>query len=267
MSNFIEQTLNSSTQMIETSPEVGKIFSALGQAQADFPIVEKTSVNPHFKNRYADLATIIELANSKLPAHGLSYSQIPSADSQIVSVTTMIVHGESGEWIRGTLSMVARDARPQSVGSTVTYCRRYALQSMLGIGTGEEDDDGEAGMGRSAQYANTLTYMKDIGASLFGRKTDINKWLLDNYSFKKPEEMPEEALNQAIGDLELIGTQRVRFIGLTKELGMTNKEIITVLKEKGGVDTFALLPRGKRDELMKEYNDRAETVASESNGG
>ena len=266
MSNFIEQTLSSSTPKIETSQEVGKIFSALGQAQASFPIVEKTSVNPHFKNRYADLATIIELANSSLPAHGLSYSQIPSADSQIVSVTTMIVHGESGEWIRGTLTMVARDARPQSVGSTVTYCRRYSLQSMLGIGTGEEDDDGEAGMGRTAQYSNSLTYLKDIGASLFGRKTDINKWLVDNYSVKKPEDMAEEALNQAIGDLELIGTQRVRFIGLTKELGLTNKEVVSVLKEKGGVDTFALLPRGKRDELMKENSDRAELVASEASG-
>ena len=192
---------------------------------------------------------------------GLSYSQIPTADSQNVTVTTIIVHGESGEWIRGSLSMIAKNAGPQSVGSTITYCRRYALQSMLGLGTADEDDDGEMGHGRSSSYTNHLQFFKDTTASLFTKKTDVGKWLLDNYDVKKPEDLEENRLEAAITEVELIGTQKMRFVGLTKELGMANKDVIGKIKEVGGVDSFARLTKVQRTDLLKEFDKKVEEMS------
>ena len=261
--NFIEQTLNNSTQRMEMSETVGKLFSSIALLQSKLPIIGKNAVNPHFKNTYADLSAIIEVVNASMSEVGLSYSQIPTADSQNVTVTTIIVHGESGVWIRGSLSMIAKNAGPQSVGSTITYCRRYALQSLLGLGTADEDDDGEMGHGRSAQYANNLQYFNDITAQLFTRKTDVAKWLQDNYSVKKAEELTEDQLLTAIKGADIIGTQRTRFVGLTKELSMKTKEVVENLKAVGGVDSFARLSPSQRDSLLVDFTKRAEAIAEE----
>lgn len=262
MSNFITETLDSSILLkasIEMSQEIGDLFKALGACQKSFPIIGKNAVNPHWKNRYADLASIVEVVNETLPQYGLSYSQVPSADSQHVSVATIIAH-ESGQYIKGILNMVARDAGPQSIGSTITYCKRYALQSMLGIATADEDDDGEQGHGRSSNYVNNLQFFKDTTASLFTKKTDVGKWLLDNYDVKKPEDLAEKDLDSAITEVELIGSQKMRFVGLTKEIGMTTKQVIEKIKEVGGVDSFARLTKVQRTGLLKDCDKKVEEI-------
>jgi len=264
MSNFITETLDSSILLkasIEMSPQIGDLFKSLGACQKSFPIVGKNAVNPHWKNRYADLATIVEVVNDTLPQHGLSYSQVPSADSQHVSVATIIAH-ESGQYIKGILNMVARDPGPQSIGSTITYCKRYALQSMLGLATADEDDDGELGHGRSSQYTNNLQFFMDATAKLFTKKTDVVKWLLDNYDVKKPEELAEKDLDRAITEVELIGAQKMRFVGLTKEMGISTKEVIDKIKEVGGVDSFARLTKVQRTAILKEFDKKAEQAST-----
>ena len=261
MSNFITETLSNSTQKMEMSETVGKLFTSLATLQEKLPIVGKNAINPHFKNTYADLSSIIEVVNSRMSEVGLSYSQIPTADSQNVTVTTIIVHGESGEWIRGSLSMVAKNPGPQSIGSTITYCRRYALQSFIGLGTADEDDDGEMGHGRSSNYSNNLQFFKDATTKLFTKKTDVGKWLVDNYDCKKPEDLSEKDLEVAIAEVEMIGTQKMRFVALTKEIGMTTKDVIERIKDIGGVDSFARLTKVQRTELLKIFDNKAEEMS------
>ena len=261
MSNFITETLSNSTQKMEMSETVGKIFTSLATLQSKLPTVGKNAINPHFKNTYADLSSIIEVVNSRMPEVGLSYSQIPTADQQNVTVTTIIVHGESGEWIRGSLSMTAKNPGPQSIGSTITYCRRYALQSMLGLATADEDDDGEMGHGRSSKYDNDLQFFKDVTDKLFTRKSDVGKWLQDNYECKKPDDLAEKDLEVAIAEVERIGTQKMRFIALTKEIGLSNKEVIGKIKEVGGVDSFARLTKVQRHAILKECDKKAEEMS------
>ena len=262
MSNFITETLSNSTQKMEMSETVGKLFTSLATLQSKLPIIGKNAINPHFQNTYADLASILEVVNGMLSEVGLSYSQIPTADQQNVTVTTIIVHGESGEWIRGSLSMTAKNPGPQSVGSTITYCKRYALQSMLGLATADEDDDGELGHGRSSQYTNNLSFFMDATAKLFTKKTDVVKWLLDNYDVKKPEELAEKDLDRAITEVELIGAQKMRFVGLTKEMGISTKEVIDKIKEVGGVDSFARLTKVQRTAILKEFDKKAEQAST-----
>lgn len=271
MSNFIEQTLSGSTVQMEMSPTVGKIFTSIGQLQETLPIIGKNAINPHFQNTYADLAAIIEVANERMNKVGLSYSQVPSADSQNVTVTTIIVHGVSGEWIRGSLSMIAKNPGPQAVGSTITYCKRYALQSMLGIGTADEDDDGNAGSDMRASNRdgkkkvvpseekakpdeNGVVYLTDIASKLFAKKGDIKAYLKDTFGVDDFEELSGDQLERAIGDCELMGTQKMRFVELAKELKYPNKQIIKEIREVGGVDSFARLTTTQRVMILDRFD-------------
>jgi hypothetical protein len=105
--------------------------------------IEKDASNPHFRNRYASLDTIVDEIRPILTKHGLSILQMPSGDGESFSLTTMLLH-ESGEWIESP-SLMMRPVKndPQGIGSCTTYARRYSLCSFLSLNTGE-DDDGNA---------------------------------------------------------------------------------------------------------------------------
>lgn len=119
------------------SPEIGNLAKALIKFQKEVKPVKKESENPYFKSKYADLASIIDTIKEPLAKNGLGYTQFPIGE---FGLTTILMH-ESGEWIEETFTLRPVDAKPQSVGSAITYARRYALGAILGIAT-EEDDDG-----------------------------------------------------------------------------------------------------------------------------
>jgi hypothetical protein len=125
---------------VVTSAEIGKLATALAHAQAEMGGATKDARNPHFGNSYADLAAVVE-ACKPLATHGIAILQPTRADGAHVTVTTMLAH-ESGEWISEDLTMTAKDASPQSVGSAITYGRRYGLLALVGLAP--EDDDGNA---------------------------------------------------------------------------------------------------------------------------
>lgn len=129
--------------MIQQSESVAKLFAALVAAGAEFRNPPKDSVNPHFKSKYADLATVLDTVRPVLAAHRLAVIQLPvTLDGGAAALATTIVH-ESGEWIRGTVQLHASKTDPQGIGSALTYARRYGLQAALGIAA-DEDDDGHA---------------------------------------------------------------------------------------------------------------------------
>ena len=121
-----------------TTPALNK---ALATAQSLVENATKGSVNPHFKNRYADLAEVLNTVRPVFAAQGLSIIQSTSYDGSLVSVTTTILHAEGGH-ISSTASCVPAKADAQGVGASTTYLRRYALAAMTGIA--QEDDDGQA---------------------------------------------------------------------------------------------------------------------------
>jgi hypothetical protein len=98
--------------------------------------VNKDLVNPHFKNKYASLSNIIEAVTPHLTANGLTIVQMPTQEG----LETLLLHG-SGEYIGSTSTIVAKDAsNPQSVGSAITYARRYAIGAVLSLNIDEDDD-------------------------------------------------------------------------------------------------------------------------------
>lgn len=125
---------------MKTSENITKIASALVSAQKDFLSAKKSSDNPFFKSKYADLQSVISAVKESLNENGIAFIQSPTeSEGDVLKLTTRLLH-ESGEWIEDTAvcPLVKRD--PQAFGSALSYLRRYSLSAMCGIY--QADDDG-----------------------------------------------------------------------------------------------------------------------------
>jgi hypothetical protein len=119
-----------------------QVAAALVKAQKAFGPALKTSTNPHFKSRYADLAACVEAVIGALNDNGIALIQKSYDCENGVMVETMFVH-ESGEMLEcGILHFPASKADPQGHMSALTYARRGSLMAACGIAP--EDDDGNA---------------------------------------------------------------------------------------------------------------------------
>lgn len=133
-----------------TQSPTSELAAALAKAQSAFKPLRRTSTNPYYNSRYAELSECIAACSEALQSNGLAVSQSPSYDPQakVVTVTTLLMH-TSGQWLQGELSLPAeglgKDKQPKldahTIGSAITYARRYAYQAILGIAA-EDDDDG-----------------------------------------------------------------------------------------------------------------------------
>lgn len=136
----VDQMIAHSYAPFSVSPTLGKLADALAKAQAGITGAAKDRTNPHFGSKYATLDACWDACRKALSANGLAVVQLPSSDGSKVSVTTVLAHA-SGEWISSMVTMVAKDGTPQSIGSALTYGRRYGLCAAVGVAP-EEDDDG-----------------------------------------------------------------------------------------------------------------------------
>lgn len=131
-----------------------EIATALVKAQKAFGPALKSSTNPHFKSRYADLSACVEAVIEGLNNAGIALVQRTSEDTTGVTVETVFIH-ESGEMLEcGKLHVPVAKHDPQGYGSALTYARRYSLMAACGIAP--EDDDGNAAS-RAKPKKETLT--------------------------------------------------------------------------------------------------------------
>jgi len=128
------------------SDSIAGLAAALSKAQATMTSAKKDSTNPHFKSRYADLASIWDACREPLTKNGLAIVQLPGKDEAGYYVETVLTHA-SGEFIADKLHIVPTKDDPQGLGSAITYARRYGLSAVAGIAP--DDDDAEAAMGRT----------------------------------------------------------------------------------------------------------------------
>ena len=112
------------------------------KAQKEFGPALKSSTNPYFTSKYADLATCVEAVIDALNNNGIALIQKCHESDTGVNVETLLLH-ESGESLScGVLHVPASKQDPQGYGSALTYARRYSLMAACGIAP--EDDDGNA---------------------------------------------------------------------------------------------------------------------------
>lgn len=123
-------------------PSFNKVAAALVKAQKEFGPALKSSSNPHFRSKYADLSACVEAVIEGLNNNGIALMQRVSPSDSGVIVETVFIH-ESGEVINcGQLHVPASKHDAQGYGSALTYARRYSLMAACGIAP--EDDDGNA---------------------------------------------------------------------------------------------------------------------------
>jgi hypothetical protein len=146
-------------QEYEEMNTFNKVAAALVKAQKEFGPALKSSTNPHFKNRYADLAACVEAVVEALNNNGIALTQRVSSYDNGVIVETVFIH-ESGEVINcGQLQVPATKQDAQGYGSALTYARRYSLMAACGIAP--EDDDGNAASRRPSAPAQPIADITD----------------------------------------------------------------------------------------------------------
>lgn len=163
-----------------------QIAAALVKAQKSFGPALKSSTNPHFRSKYADLSACVEAVIDGLNSAGIMLMQQCHESDSGVIVETVFVH-ESGEVMSaGKLHVPAAKQDPQGYGSALTYARRYSLMAACGIAP--EDDDGNAATKSktvelteskkkiSTSYAETLT--DERKQALTAKAQEIDSWWL-----------------------------------------------------------------------------------------
>jgi hypothetical protein len=125
---------------------------ALLNVQRNAPKIQKDGLNPAFRgSKYIKLDSLLPQILPLLNENGLLLSQLPSFISEgyapVPALTTRITFIASGfppESIEATAPLVLEKENSQGVGSAITYMRRYALLSILGLSADEDDDGNKA---------------------------------------------------------------------------------------------------------------------------
>ena len=112
------------------------MYKKILEAKKEIGKATKNATNPHFKNKYVDINALIETVETILLNKGLVLLQ-PIENGKVY---TRIVDAESKEMIESYIDLPI-GGTPQSMGSAITYFRRYTLQSLLSMQA--QDDDGQ----------------------------------------------------------------------------------------------------------------------------
>jgi hypothetical protein len=164
------------------------IYQAILQAQGMIGSVTKNAKNPFFKSNYADINNVIESISPVCQSLGIVFTQCPKVteNNADVLVTRLTLQDNPKEFIESEVRLFLPTADMQKLGSAITYARRYALISMFGLET--EDDDAQsvskhptASQKRSAEIIKAMDKLveahknKDLETA-----TNIWEWADDN---------------------------------------------------------------------------------------
>lgn len=180
---------------MKTSDTIGKISADLAKAQGILKNPGKDAVNPHFRNSYATLDAGLNICREALSKHNIALIQATRVDGDILILETRLSHA-SGEWLEAEYPVCRFPAKPQEMGSAMTYAKRYALFSFVGI-AGEDDDDGNA--------ANTTMVSAPVRVSPQQVK-ELENLLIETGS--DPVKFQQYFKVKALGDLSSADYQR-----------------------------------------------------------
>ena len=129
------------------SDSIKNIAAAQLAVQKEIKDISKDSTGYGYK--YTSFDKLVQYLRPLLAKHGISFVQMPVGDKYddgrgTVGLQTLYMHAESGEWITNAIKSPVAESKGmntyQSIGSAITYFRRYSLSSFVGIAS-EEDVD------------------------------------------------------------------------------------------------------------------------------
>jgi hypothetical protein len=143
------------------SESTAELSAALAKAQSSMRAAAFNRINPHFKSKYADLASVLDAIRKPLADNGLSTTQVTEIrDGQFLLVTTL--WHASGQWLASEYPLPL-GAKPQELGSALTYARRYSLSALVCIASEEDDDANAASKSGNGQHVTAEQVEKLIG--------------------------------------------------------------------------------------------------------
>lgn len=124
---------------MKTSEQINELADALAKAQGEIENAVADSTNPHFKSKYADLASVRAAIQGPLSKNGLAILQMPISRGNERLLVTRLMH-RSGQWIEDECALLVDKPTMQGLGSAISYAKRYSLAAITGVA--ERDDDG-----------------------------------------------------------------------------------------------------------------------------
>jgi hypothetical protein len=138
---------------MDKSEEIDKLAIALAKFQGSLEqpslnseVKVRTKTGGEYKFKYADLSECKRAAKQPLADNELSVCQLIEDD---YSIRTILLHS-SGQWISSKVRMPSNTADAQSIGSAITYAKRYAFCAILGI-VADDDEDANIASGNTTQ--------------------------------------------------------------------------------------------------------------------
>lgn len=200
----------------DRSEQTKDLFTALAKAQGEMNAAYLSSENPYFKSKYADLNEFIKATRPSLTKYGLAVIQqiIPNNDGQNV-LHTLLAHS-SGQWIESRMRIIPPKSDIQTLGSYITYLRRYSYASLVGVVASSDDDDGERavatlrntfakGTALNTKYdprenvAEVITSAQlDELRHELGEYDEITEMVLDGLKIQNLADMPKDKFRVAI---------------------------------------------------------------------
>lgn len=202
--------------MIETSQSTAALDEAMAKAQSQIQTAAKDKINPAFRSRYADLASVWEACRDALTSNGVFISQWPihSEDNRLHIVTRLAF---KGEWIKAHFSIPVLKQDAHGYGSSLTYAKRMSLAACVGV-VADDDDDGNAASNkpngnsdkpklgvhseRSMSQPDTAGIVGTSGASKNGAAKALYETLIKEMEQAKTVEALKEWLKLRRADVE-----------------------------------------------------------------
>ena len=171
---------------MKTSDSIKAIAEALVLAQKEIRFAVKDSTNPHFKSKYANINSVIDAVKKPLNDNGIALIQSlsPSDDSKL-HLTTRLIHS-SGEWIEDTAVCPLQKQDAQSMGSAISYIRRYSISSLCALYA--DDDDGQSAVLNASDYLQKINHSQSL------------EELQANYNFVMGEVKTDRTLSKLVID-------------------------------------------------------------------
>jgi hypothetical protein len=210
--------------MHRSSESIASLAAALAKAQVLLTNPEKSLTatvgtdrydEPGRTFRYAPLSSGLDIVRKALGQHEIATVQTTAIDqaAQAVSLTTVLAHS-SGEWIASDWPVCALSemATPRRMGAALTYARRYALFTLVGI-AGEEDLDAPDLAGQPAEQSGNTGNGADAGkANGKGAPETFRSFSANRKVWSPPKSAlaPEKSAalrNQLLGELGSLASQ------------------------------------------------------------
>lgn len=204
--------------MAEEKKEHADIYAAMFAVQTSVDVVKKTADNPFFKSKYADLPAVWEVIKDTLKENGLLVYNVTSSHDGVDYLKTHIRHIPSGTEISSVMQLHLQKPTSQEYGSCITYMRRYALSSMLGLITDKDDDGNDASQTKKAETKKPEPKKED--KSQPPKPVDGNEFLIMQNGIK------------AAKDMEALKVEWAKIAAAIKAKRLNDAQIKALEKEK-----------------------------------